>query len=269
MGYVGARRPPATGPAPYRAEVSFDVAADAYARFMGRYSEPLADQFVELFGLRRGMRALDVGCGPGVLTARLVDRLGADRVAAIDPSAPFVAATRDRCPGVDVRQGSAESLPFTDDAFDVALASLVVHFLHDPVRGLREMGRVASVVGATTWNHAAGWGPLSTFWRAVRDLDPAAADEAALPGAGEGALGALALEAGLHGIIESTLTVSVGYPSFDEWWAAYTLEVGPAGDYVARLDESHRAALRARCAELLPDRPFVVDATAWTMVAHA
>lgn len=249
--------------------MSFDVAAEAYARFMGRYSEPLADQFVDLAGVRPGMRVLDVGCGPGALTARLVDRLGADCVAAIDPSAPFVAATRDRCPGVDVRQGSAESLPFADDAFEMALASLVVHFMHDPVRGLREMGRVASVIGATTWDHAAGQGPLSTFWRAVRDLDPGAADEAALPAAGEGSLGALAREAGLHGIIESTLTVSVPYASFDEWWATYTLGVGPAGDHVTRLDDARRAALRARCAELLPDRPFVVDAVARTLVAHA
>jgi trans-aconitate methyltransferase len=83
--------------------MAFDVAADAYGRFMGRYSEPLADQVVGLAGVRRGMRALDVGCGPGVLTSRLAQRLGADHVAALDPSPPFVAAARERCPGVDVR----------------------------------------------------------------------------------------------------------------------------------------------------------------------
>src|SRR5690349_896156 len=132
---------------------------------MGRYSEPLADQFAELAGVRRGMRALDVGCGPGALTERLVERLGADHVAAIDPSAPFVAAVRDRCPGVDVRQGRAEVLPFADGAFDVALANLVVHFMYDPVAGLREMGRVGGRIGATVWNHATSGGPLSIFWQ--------------------------------------------------------------------------------------------------------
>jgi SAM-dependent methyltransferase len=245
------------------------LAADAYARFMGRFSEPLAEQLVELAGVRRGMRALDVGCGPGVLTARLVDRLGADHVAAIDPSAPFVAAARERCPGVDVREGVAEALPFDDGSFDVALAGLVVHFMTDPVRGLREMARVGGRVGATVWNHASATGPLSTFWRAVKDLDPDAADEATLPGTGEGDLGRLAREAGLHAVDEGRLTTSVPYSSFEEWWEPYTLGVGPAGDHVARLDNAGRAALRARCAELLPDGPFTVDATAWVVLARA
>jgi SAM-dependent methyltransferase len=249
--------------------MAFNVAADAYGRFMGRYSEPLADQLVELAGVRRGQRALDVGCGPGVLTSRLADRLGADNVAAIDPSPPFVAAARDRCPGVDVREGTAESLPFADGAFDVALANLVVHFMSDPAGGLREMGRVGGRVGATVWNHATGSGPLSTFWRAVKDLDADAADEAALPGTGEGDLGDLARRAGLRDVVEGTLTVSVAYSSFEEWWEPYTLGVGPAGDHVRSLDDDRRESLRAHCAELLPDGPFTVDATAWTVLARA
>lgn len=249
--------------------MAFDVAADRYHRFMGRYSEPLADQFVELVGVRGGMRAVDVGCGPGVLTARLVERLGADHVAALDPSPPFVAAARERCPGVDVREGTAERLPYDDGAFDVALANLVVHFMSDPVAGLAEMSRVGGAVGATVWNHATGTGPLSTFWQAAKDLDPDVADEAALPGTGEGDLGTLAREAGLRDVREGTLTVVVPYSGFDEWWEPYTLGVGPAGDHVQRLDEAGRERLRTRCAELLPDGPFEISATAWSVVAHA
>jgi SAM-dependent methyltransferase len=83
---------------------------------------------------------LDVGCGPGALTALLVERLGIDAVSAIDPSASFVAALGERIPGIDVRSGSAEQLPFPDDHFDEALAELVVHFMTDPVAGLTEMG---------------------------------------------------------------------------------------------------------------------------------
>jgi SAM-dependent methyltransferase len=250
--------------------MAFDVAADAYARFMGRYSEPLADQFVELAGVRPGMRALDVGCGPGVLTSRLADRLGPDCVAAVDPSAPFVEAARQRCPGVEVREGRAEALPYDDGAFDAALAQLVVHFMTDPVAGLREMGRVAGdgVVAAAVWNHGAGRGPLSTFWRAVQDLDPGAADEAALPGTGEGDLGGLARQAGLRDVAEGTLTVSVPYASFEDWWEPYLLGVGPAGDHVARLSEEERSALREHCAELLPDGAFTLEATAWTVIAR-
>ncbi|WP_395695084.1 class I SAM-dependent methyltransferase [Nocardioides sp.] len=249
--------------------MAFDVAADSYGRFMGRYSEPLADQLVELAGVRRGMRAVDVGCGPGVLTARLAERLGTEGVVALDPSPPFVAAARERCPGVDVRQGTAESLPFDDGAFDVALANLVVHFMSEPVRGLQEMGRVGGAVAATVWNHATATGPLTTFWRAAKDLDPGVADEAALPGTGEGDLGALARAAGLRDVVEGTLTVSVAYSGFDQWWEPYTLGVGPAGDHVAGLPPEQREALRARCAELLPEGPFSVDATAWVITATA
>ena len=93
----------------------------------------------DLADVAAGQRALDVGCGPGVLTSELVRRLGAEHVAAVDPSEPFVAAARNRHPGVDVRQASADALPFPDHAFDATLAQLVVHFMPDPIAGLREM----------------------------------------------------------------------------------------------------------------------------------
>ena len=119
----------------YRPGVTFDVAADAYASFMGRYSMPLALQFVDLSGIGPGELALDVGCGPGTVTEVLVDRLGADHVAAVDPSPSFVMAARERFPDVEVREDAAEDLPFADASFDIAMAQLVVPFMADPVRG--------------------------------------------------------------------------------------------------------------------------------------
>jgi len=92
--------------------VSFDVAADAYDRFMGRYSVQLAPGLADLGGVHPGQSVLDVGCGPGALTAELVRRLGPDAVAAVDPSESFIAAARARHPGVDVRLAAAEDLPY-------------------------------------------------------------------------------------------------------------------------------------------------------------
>lgn len=251
--------------------MSFDVPADAYARFMGQYSEPLAERFVERAGVRQGQRALDVGCGPGALTARLVERLGAPAVAAIDPSAPFVDALRARLPDVDVRSGVAERLPFDDDGFDLSLAQLVVHFMTDPVAGLTEMARVTrpgGIVAACVWDHAGGGGPLATFWRAVHDTDPAARDESDLAGAREGHLAMLCEAAGLADIEPTRLTVSLRFATFADWWEPFTLGVGPAGAYVAQLDDPRRVALRTRCAQLLPSAPFEVDASAWCVRAR-
>jgi SAM-dependent methyltransferase len=251
--------------------MSFEVAADAYGRFMGRYSEPLADRLLERAGVRSGQRALDVGCGPGAVASRLVDVLGADRVAAVDPSEPFVAAVRGRCPGVDVRLGTAEDLPHPDDSFDVVLAQLVVQFMADPVRGLGEMRRVVrpgGVLAASVWDFGGERAPLSTFWRAARELDRWVVDESGLAGARAGHLADLATRAGWREVEAADASVTVSYGSLEEWWEPYTFGVGPAGDLVARLDPDRRAALRRRCAELLPEPPFTVTAAAWTVVAR-
>jgi SAM-dependent methyltransferase len=251
--------------------MSFDVTADAYARFMGRFSEPLAVQFADLAQVRAGQRALDVGCGPGALTAELVERLGADAVSAIDPSTPFVAAIQSRFPGVDVRSGAAERLPFGDATFDVTLAQLVVHFMDDPVSGLSEMARVTragSLVGACVWDHSGNGGPLSTFYQAVHDLDPNALDESELAGTREGHLVELCEAAGLEDVRPVSLTVTVGFPTFADWWEPFTLGVGPAGAHVAALDEVQRDLLRSRCEQLLPPAPFEIAASAWCVLAH-
>ena len=256
----------------YRRPVTFDVPADAYARFMGRFSEPLAVPFTQYAGAQAGQRALDVGCGPGALTAELAARLGAAAVSAVDPSPPFVAAVRARLPGVDVRTAAAERLPYDDDRFDLALAQLVVHFMSDPVAGLAEMARVTrpgGVVAACVWDHAGGSGPLSTFWRAARDLDPQARDESGLAGAGQGDLARLCRAAGLADVEAATLTVRVPFAGFADWWEPYTLGVGPAGAYVSALDDVARERLRRRCEQLLPTAPFEVAASAWCVRARS
>ena len=250
--------------------MSFDVGADAYLRFMGRFSEPLAVSFADLAGLSRGQRVLDVGCGPGALTAELVRRQGAAGVSAVDPSPSFVAAVRERLPGVDARLAAAEQLPFPDGAFEVVLAQLVVHFMADPVLGLREMSRVTrpgGVVAACVWDHAGGRGPLAVFWAAVHELDPAADDESDRAGAREGDLARLFAQAGLDAARISSLTVRVRQASFGEWWEPFLLGVGPAGTYVASLPPDGQVALRERCRRLLPDGPIEISATAWAAVS--
>ncbi|PUA80440.1 class I SAM-dependent methyltransferase [Nocardioides currus] len=246
--------------------MTFDVAGEAYDRFMGRYSRPLAAQLTDWLDVRAGERALDVGCGPGAWTEVLVDRLGADRVCAIDPSMPFVESCRERCPGVDVRHGSAEELPWADNTFDVAGACLVVHFMTDPVAGLAEMGRVTRPgcwVGAVVWDLAGNRAPMAPVWNAMAQVDPDHTDERGMQGGSAGDLEDLMARAGLVDVEAGELAVTVTHPTFEEWWEPYLRGVGPVGEMIAQLDPVRAEQLRATCREQLGDGPFDVTAVGW------
>ena len=243
----------------------FSVPADAYDRFMGRYSVQLSPQLADLAGVEAGQRVVDVGCGPGALTQELVRRVGAKAVSAAEPSGEFVAAVVQRLPGVDVRQAAAEELPFADGEFDAALSQLVVHFMADPVRGVSEMKRVTragGVVAASVWDFGGQQSPLGPFWRVARELDPELEDESDRVGGTQGALGELFTQVGLEEVEETALPVHVEHSVFDEWWEPFTLGVGPAGAYFNRLDPARQAELRQGLREHLGES-FTLPARAW------
>lgn len=246
--------------------MSFDVAGGAYDRFMGRYSRPLAADLVDWLEVAGGQRALDVGCGPGALTERLVARAGAERVSAIDPSEPFVEACRARHPAVDVRRGAAEALPYGDDAFDVSAACLVVHFMQDPVAGLTEMARVTRPggwVGATVWDVAGNRAPMWPVWDAMTEVQPDHPGERHLPGGSGGDLLRILRAAGLDEVEEQELSVTVSHPSFEEWWEPYLHGVGPIGEALAALGAEGRDRLAAACRERLGEGPFEITAVSY------
>jgi SAM-dependent methyltransferase len=246
--------------------MSFDVPAQAYDHFMGRYSRLLAPLFADFSGVGSDGTALDVGCGPGALTGVLIDRLGLEQVSAVDPSRPFVDAIRQRHPGLDVQVAGVESLPFESGRFDRALAQLVVHHLADPVAGIAEMARVTrdgGTVAACVWDHAGGVSPLGPFWAAVREFDPAAPGEASFPGSREGHLVEIFELADLEEVRGEGIDFSAHLESFDDWWEPYPLGVGPAGRYVADLAPDRRHELEELCREQLPDGPFDLPLRVW------
>jgi SAM-dependent methyltransferase len=248
--------------------MTFNVGADAYDRFMGQYSSQLSAQLADLADIEAGQRVIDVGSGPGALTTELVHRLGANAVAAVDPSEQFVEAARERHPGVDVRLAPAEQLPFADNEFDAALAQLVVHFMADPVAGLAEMRRVTQrggSVAASVWDVAGGRAPISPYWKAARELDANLTGESDRAGVREGHLAQLFEAAGLREIKQAELSATTEYQTFEQWWYPYTLGVGPAGAHAQSLKPEQFAEVLERCRLLLPDPPFAVTAYAWAV----
>ena len=250
--------------------MSFAVSGDSYDRFMGRYSRELTPRFVGFAGLDPGMRALDVGCGSGLLTAALADRLGATNVAAADPSEPLLATCADRVPGADVRRAPAGALPWADGSFDAVLSQLVLNFVPDADAALAEMCRVAApggILASCTWDYAGGMRMLRTFWDAAAELDARAPDEQGMRYRSEDELAALWERHGLDDLDTAPLDVQVGYDGFDDFWEPFTLGVGPAGAYCASLDPEQREALREGCFKRLgsPAGPFSLTARAFAV----
>jgi SAM-dependent methyltransferase len=142
----------------------------------------------------------------------------------------------------------------------------------DPAAALAQMRRVTrpgGLVAASVWDYGNERAPISTFWRGVREMDPAATGESELAGTGDGQLVELFMSAGLRDVRQDVLTIRVAFTSFDEWWEPFTLGVGPAGAHLARLDADERGELKRRCAHLLPSAAFEVEACAWVATGQA
>jgi SAM-dependent methyltransferase len=255
---------------------TFRVAADAYDRHIGRYGPALAAGLVGAAGIRPGQTALDVGCGPGALTKTLAKLLGADSVAAVDPSEPFARACAARVPGVQVEVAAAEALPFGDASFDAALSQLVVNFMSDARTGVGEMRRVTrpgGTVAAAVWDYADGMTLLRLFWDAAAALDSAAAslDEGvSMPYCRPDELRDLWRDAGLKDVENSELVVEAGYGGFDDLWQPLESGVGPSGAYAAALPAESRARLREELRRRLGagEGPFRLTARAWCVVGR-
>lgn len=246
-------------------------AADTYDRHVGRYGRQLAAGLIAYAAIRSGQRVLDVGCGPGALTRELAAVVGAEHVAAIDPSPDFVEACRSRVPGADVRLGIAEELPFPDDSFDAVASQLVVPLIPDRATGLREMTRVTrpgGTIAACVWD-AADMPLLQAFWDAALDIAPTQAgrfDEGQRIGYRDPeTLATLWNASGLVNVATDEVLVTAGYDDFDDLLAPFSSGTGNSGSVYRALDAADQQRLRDTAAQLLgqPVRGFTLTARAW------
>ena len=247
---------------------------DAYERFMGRWSRRLAPLFVTFASVADEDAVLDVGCGTGALASAIAERVPSARITGVDRSSDYVREARARASG---RQdefvvGDAQVLDFADASFDKCVSMLVMNFVPDPAKALREMIRVTrsgGLVAAAVWDYGDGMQMLRAFWDEAVDLDPTAGerDERNMPLCRPGELRSLWLENGLERVEEHPIEVALPFASFDDYWRPFLGGQGPAGAYTSSLSDRGRAALEAQLRRRLIgtglDAPFTLPARVW------
>lgn len=251
----------------------FEV-AEAYERQRGRSSKILAPLFVDYVGGRG--EVLDVGCGTGALTFAIAKSESVSKIVAVDLSEGFLAYARSKTDDsrISFEQGDAQKLSFPDASFDCCLALLVMSFIPDAPKAAREMRRVTrpgGVVATAMWDNTGGNDLNQSLWEAAIPLDPKAPQNKDRPGSYGTAedLSSLWGSAGLNEIEVKNIVFPCGFSSFDDFWLPLTEGQGPAGAYLARLSEGHRAELRERLRQDLfgnrADGPFTLQAKAWAV----
>jgi SAM-dependent methyltransferase len=252
------------------------VSGGAYESFIGRWSQLVARAFLAWLNVPSGSRWLDVGCGTGALSQMIVNGESPAEVKGIDSSASFVASATEyrRDPKLALAVGDAQSLPFSDESFDVAVSGLMLNFVPDPERAVREMRRVVrsgGTVGAYVWDYAQGMEMLRYFWDAAVSVDPVAKelDEARrFPLCQPEALGNLFRAAGLEEVETRSIDVPTIFRDFDDYWSPFLGGQGPAPGYAMSLSVERRSALRERLRRSLsiePDGSIRLNARAWAV----
>ena len=251
--------------------------AEAYERFMGRWSSLLAPHLVDFAGVRDTGRVLDVGSGTGALAFSIARLRTHCQVVGIDPSREYVgyADSRNAFPDrARFEVGDAQQLRFSDAAFENSLSLLVFNFIPDRKKALREVSRVTKpggCVSAAVWDYGAGMRMLRVFWDAAAAADPRAqkSDESHMPLCRAGELGAFWKESGLEQVAERPLDITMRFESFADYWDPFLLGQGPAGAYLRTVDGNRRQALRGEVKRRLgsspEDAPFSLSARAWAV----
>ncbi len=228
----------------------------AYERYMGQWSRLVGTAFLEWLMPRAGLEWLDVGCGSGAFTELVFERYAPAALDGVDPSEEQLAFARTRPSASLARftRAGAESLPFEDVRFDVAVMPLVLHFVPDPARGVAEMARVVrpgGIVAAYVWDMEDGGFPYAILLDELRAMGINVPSAPSLDVSRRDALVRLWSGAHLDAIETRTITVERTFADFDDYWT--TVHGGPSfAAGLAAMTAADQDRLKTRLRERLP-----------------
>ena len=255
----------------------FEV-AEAYERQRGRSSKLLAPLFIDFVGVKG--EVIDVGCGTGALTLAMAQKKSVSKIVGIDVSHAFIAYARSKTndPRIVFEKGDAQNLALSDASFDQCVALLVIPFMSDPLKAVKEMNRVTrsgGTVATATWDTTGGNELNDVLTETALILDPKADPKP--PGVentsgtygSQQDLSSLWEAAGLTNIETTSLLFPCNFESFNDFWQPLTEGQGPAGAYLRAISADRRNALRNLLRERIlgsgVDGPLTLRAKAWAV----
>jgi ubiquinone/menaquinone biosynthesis C-methylase UbiE len=248
----------------------------AYERYVGRWSSRVAERFLDWLDARTAARWLDIGCGTGALSERILASQQPNHLIGVEPSESFRAIVNERVRGgnVEFRSGSAERLPVEDACIDYGVSGLVLNFVPDQDAAMRELLRVLSpggIAAGYVWDYAAHVQFIRYFWDAAVKLNPSAKDKdegVRFPICRPKPLQNLFESAGFREVRVAAIDIPTPFENFDDYWEPFLNDVGPAPGYCVSLNAAERAKLEAMIRDALPidsDGMILLAARAWAV----
>ncbi len=229
----------------------------AYERMMGSWSRSAGSVFVDWLDMAPDLRWLDVGCGTGTFTQLLLDIAHPHAVGAVDPSEDQIAFARTTpaAKSVNFQVGTAQSLPFADDSFDVATMALVITFLPEPAKAIAEMKRVVKpggTIGTYVWDFASGGSPVQPLRAAIEALGVPIAPTSGHQHSIREALGGIFSAAALNQVATRMIEIDVSYPDFDSYWRSQTGLANNVVQYLQKMTAADVERVKMYLREHLP-----------------
>ena len=250
--------------------------ANAYERYMGRWSRRIAPVFLDWLAAPPDSEWLDIGCGTGVLSSAVLAKCAPKCVVGIDSSDAFIELARSQVNDRRFRcqQGHGEKLPHKNDEFATAVSGLVLNFVGDKDKALAEMARVVrpgGIVALYVWDYAGHMQIMRHFFDAAVEMDIRARefdDGVQSPICRPDPLSRLFEKAGLSDIVVKGIDIPAAFENFNDYWIPFLGGTGSGPKYCTSLAPDAQFQLHEKLRKRVPTGPdgeILLAVRAWAI----